>query len=200
MRGLGIEVVARAVEIHGQQIDRVEAVLGAVGLGLHEQLLLRDAVGRVRLLGIAGPEVVLAERHRRELRVRADRADRDELLEAGKPRVLHQERAHHQVLVVELAGMLPVRADAAHDCRKVDDDVRTMHVVETLDLLFVDQVEIRRRTTHDAVWRGATPEKMPHDGGAEEPGAAGNDNGLVGENNSHSLLVIGYWILVIALG
>ena len=61
---LGIEVVARPVEIHGQQIDRVEAVLGAVGLRLHEELLLRDAVGRVGFLGIAGPQIVFAKRHR----------------------------------------------------------------------------------------------------------------------------------------
>ena len=65
------------------QVDDVEAVLLAVGLALDEQHLLGEAVRRVRLLRVAVPEVVLAERHRRELRVRADGADLDELLDAG---------------------------------------------------------------------------------------------------------------------
>jgi hypothetical protein len=114
--------------------------------------------------------------------------------------VLHEERTHHQVLVVELAGMLPVRTDATDDRREVDDDVRTMNVVEPFDLLFVDQVEVPSPHDHDALWRHATPEKMPYDRGAEKPGAARHDYGLIGEDNSHSPLVIGYWLFVIALG
>ena len=79
VRGLEVEVVARAVEVHGEEVDRVEPVLLAVGAGAGEQRALGDAVRRVRLLGEAGPEVVLAERDRRVLRVGADRADEDEL-------------------------------------------------------------------------------------------------------------------------
>ena len=79
VRRLQVEVVARAVEVHREQHDAVHAVLLAVGLRLHQQHLLGDAVGRVGLLGVAVPEVVFLERHRRELRIGADGAGRDEL-------------------------------------------------------------------------------------------------------------------------
>ena len=59
---LQIEVVARAVQVHREQHDAVEAVLRAVGLRLHQQQLLGDAVGGVGLLGVAVPEIVLLER------------------------------------------------------------------------------------------------------------------------------------------
>src|SRR5581483_8973513 len=67
VRRLEIEVVARAVEVRRQEIDRVEPVLLAVGLRADEHGLLRHAVRRVRLLGVAVPEVVLRERHGRVL-------------------------------------------------------------------------------------------------------------------------------------
>ena len=98
-----VEVVARAVQVGRQQVDGVEAVLLAVRLRLDQQHLLGQAVRRVGLLGIARPQVVFAERHRGELGIGADRADRDELLHAGQPRLLHQLGAHDQVLVEELA-------------------------------------------------------------------------------------------------
>ena len=41
----GIEVVARAVEVDREQVDRVEAVLLAVGLALHQQHLLGSPYG-----------------------------------------------------------------------------------------------------------------------------------------------------------
>ncbi len=70
-----VEVVARPVEVRRQQIDGAEPVLVAVGLRAVEHGLLGDAVRRVRLLREAVPELVLDERHRRELRIGADRAD-----------------------------------------------------------------------------------------------------------------------------
>ena len=62
VRGGRVEVVARAVQVHGDEVDDVEAVLLAVRLALDEQHLLGQPVGRVRLLGVAVPEVVLVER------------------------------------------------------------------------------------------------------------------------------------------
>ena len=51
-----MELVARAVEVGRHQVDGVLAVLLPVGLELHELGQLGDAVGRVRLLGVALPE------------------------------------------------------------------------------------------------------------------------------------------------
>src|SRR5712691_4301107 len=59
VRVVEVDVVARPVEIDGQQVDAVEAVLLAVRLGLHEQHLLRQAVRSVGLLRVAVPEVLL---------------------------------------------------------------------------------------------------------------------------------------------
>ena len=61
MRRLEVEVVAWAIEVRGEEEDRIEAVLLAVRLRADEDGLLRDAVGCVRLLRVAVPEVVLGE-------------------------------------------------------------------------------------------------------------------------------------------
>ena len=74
VRRCEVEIVARAVQVDREQHDAVHAVLLAVGLGHHQHHLLGDAVGGVGLLGIAVPDVVLLERHRRELGIGADGA------------------------------------------------------------------------------------------------------------------------------
>jgi hypothetical protein len=79
VRRLEVEVVARAVQVRGEEEDRIEAVLFAVPLRADENRLLRDSVRCVRLLRVAVPERRLDERDRRELGVRADGADDDEL-------------------------------------------------------------------------------------------------------------------------
>src|SRR3712207_8686740 len=56
----------------------------AVALRSDQQGLLRDAVRRVRLLRVTVPEVVLPERHGRELRVRADGAEHDQLVDRSE--------------------------------------------------------------------------------------------------------------------
>ena len=124
MRRPRVEVVSRPVEIYGQQEDAVEAVLRPVGLRLDEQHLLGQAIGRVRLFRIAVPEIVLMKRDRRELGVGADRAHADEFLDAGKPRLLHQLGAHHEVVEEEATRVGAVGADAADYCREVNDHIR----------------------------------------------------------------------------
>src|SRR5438034_6927062 len=85
-----VEVVARPIQIRWQQVDRVEAELLAIGLRLYEQHLLGQSIRGVRLFWIAGPEIVLVKRHRGELWIRADRANRHKLLHARKARALHE--------------------------------------------------------------------------------------------------------------
>ena len=119
-----IEVVARPVEVHREQHDAVHAVLRAVRLRLHEQQLLGDAVRRVGLLGIAVPQVVFAERDRRELGVGADGAGDDRLCRrprGGTPRCRLQ--AHHHVVEQKQAGVVAVGADAADARGQVEHQV-----------------------------------------------------------------------------
>src|SRR6185295_14725429 len=63
MRAGRIEVVTRAVQVRGQQEDRIEAVLLPVTLRLHQHHLLRQSVGRVGLFRITVPQILFAERH-----------------------------------------------------------------------------------------------------------------------------------------
>ena len=108
-----VEIVARSIEVGRQQEDRVEAVLLAIRLRADEHRLLCDPVGRVRLLRIAVPEVVLVERHRRELRIRADRPDDDELRRGVQARLLEDVRSHREIRVPVATGVGAVRADSA---------------------------------------------------------------------------------------
>ncbi len=123
-----VEVVSRAVEVDGEEVDAREAVLLPVALEHDEERLLGDAVGGVGLLGVAVPEVVFAEGDRRELGVRADGAELDELAQVLRGGVraarLDELDAHEGVVVEEAAGVEAVGADAPDLRREVDDDVR----------------------------------------------------------------------------
>jgi hypothetical protein len=174
VRGLRIVVVPGAVEVHRQQVDRVEPVLLAVGLCLDEQHLLGDAVRRVGLLGVAVPEVVLVERHRGVLRVGADRPDRHELPDPGPASVLHQERAHDQIVVEEPAGSGPVGPDAADDRRQVDDHVGAGVLVQPGDRGLGGEVVLPPPRHHDVP--AAPRSQRVHDVAAEEAGATGHEN------------------------
>ena len=122
--GLEVEVVPGPVEVRRQQERSVEPVLVAVRLRSDEDRLLRDAVRRIRLLGIAAPELVLGERDGRELRIRANGSDDDELAYLVDPRELEHMSAHDQVRVPEAAGTRPIRADSAHLAGEVEDELR----------------------------------------------------------------------------
>ena len=121
----------------------------AVGLPLDQEHPLGQAVGGVRLLRVAVPEVVLPERHRRELRVGADRPDRDELLHAGEARLLHELDAHDRVLVEEPARVLPVRPDPADHGGEVDDQLRPPVGEGAVDAVLRPEVVVPRARHED---------------------------------------------------
>ena len=140
VRRFQVEVVARAVEVHREEHDAVHAVLLAVGLRLDQHHLLGHAVRRVGLFGIAVPEVVFLERHRRELGVGADRAQRDQLGDAGQAALLEQLQPHHRVLEQEPPGVGAVGADAAHAGGQVQDQVGARVRQQAAASRAVDQV------------------------------------------------------------
>ena len=147
MRGSRVEVVTRPVEVDREKVDGIEAVLLPVRLSLHQQHLLGQPVGRVRLFGVAVPQVVFLERDGRELGVRTDRPDRDELLDAGEAGFLHQLGAHHQVVEEEGAGVFPVEADAAHPGRQMNHGVGALD--DLTAAVALDQVEALRTRDED---------------------------------------------------
>ena len=180
-----VEVVAGAVEVDRDAgRSTLKPYCCAVGLALDQEHLLGQAVGGVRLLRVAVPEVVLAERHRRELGVGADRADRDELLDAGQARLLHELDAHDRVVVEEAARVLAVGADAADDGGEVDDDVGPAVGEGAVDPVARAQVVVarcgaRRRRSAPAASR------RRDDGPAEEAGAAGDHDAAARPEVAH---------------
>jgi nitroimidazol reductase NimA-like FMN-containing flavoprotein (pyridoxamine 5'-phosphate oxidase superfamily) len=182
VRGARIEVVAGAVQIGGQERDRVQAVLGAVRLRLHQERALRDAVRRVGLLGIAVPQLLLLERHRRVLRIGADRADQHELLHAVNARALDHLRAHHQVLVEEAAGALAVGADPADDRREVDHELGPQLAVQARHVLAPHHVIVLAARRRDLA--AAEPAQVSDHAPAQEAGAARDADPALGERRA----------------
>ena len=173
MRRLEVEVVAGAVEARRHEVDAVDAVLLPVGLRADEERALGGAVRRVRLFGVAVPELVLAERHRRVLRVDADRADGHELVYRVQARELEDVSSHHEVRVPEAPGVGSVRADAADLGGEVEDHPRPGLVEEPLGLLPARQVVVAAARDDDVVAVGAQPLDEVR---AEEPAAAGDED------------------------
>ena len=164
----------RPVQVHGQQMDDVEAVLLAVRLPLDQQHFLRDAVRRVGLFRVPVPQIAFEKRHGRELRVRTDRADADKLLHSAQARALHCQRAHHDVLVEEAARRLTVRADASDNGRQMDDDLRREVVEHATDVGFDGQIVVGSARGQDVAIPAAVERRghMP----AEEAVAAGDEH------------------------
>jgi hypothetical protein len=161
-----VEVVARAVQVRRDHEGRVEPVLLAVRLRLDQEHLLREAVGGVRLLRVAAPQVLLSERDGRELRVRAHGADDHELADARTPRLVDEVDAHHGVREEEASRVHPVRADAADDGRRMDHAGGLRVLQGRAHALRIGQVVVRG-PGHDRL--GAALLELVDDPAAEEP-------------------------------
>jgi hypothetical protein len=175
----GSKFVAGAVEVHGQEVDDVHAVLLAVGLALHQQHLLGDPVGRIRLLGIAVPQALLAEGDGGELGIRADGADADDLGHAREAALLEEVGPHHHVVEEERARVLAVRADAPDPGRQMDDDVGPGLGKATAAGLALDRVVVAL-ARRDHLGRTALLE-LGHHGAAQEAAASGHDDASAGD-------------------
>ena len=179
-----IEVVVRPVQVHRQQVDRVHAALRAIRLPLHQQHLLGDAVWRVGFFRIAVPEIPLHKRNRRELRIRADRSHADELLHARQSRVLHRQRAHHDVLIEESSRRLAIGADAADDRREMDDDIGLRFLKQPVDVGLVRQIVLRLPDDEDVA--APAPSERVDDVAAEEAAAARHEYACVRDVHDRS--------------
>ena len=65
MAGMQVEIIAGSVQIHRQQIDRVQSVLLPIALTHHQQRFFGDAVRGVGDFGETVPEIRFFERDRR---------------------------------------------------------------------------------------------------------------------------------------
>ena len=175
VRVLEVEVVARPVEVGHHRGARIEVVLAAIRVAEDEQHLLGQPVGRVRLLRVAVPDVLLLERDRCELRIGADRAGRDQLLRAQLPAGLEDVQPHRQVVVGERTRVAAVVADAPHVGGEMDDHLGPLQRVEAGGA--VAQVVIGRANRPHL---GAELLEQGDRGRAEEAGATGDRDGLAG--------------------
>ena len=83
----------------------------------------------------------------------------------AQPRLLHELRAHHQVVVEEPAGVLAVGADAADHRREMDDDVGPRVVQQAHDVRLVGAGRTRgcaaRRAAGSRAARAHRPRSAP---------------------------------------
>ncbi len=131
----------------------------------------KNGITRGRPVGINGiplmaiPEIVLGERHSREVGIGADGANGHGLLHAEDAGLFHHLCAHDQIVVEELAGSLTVGAYVAHDACRVDHDMRPSVLEEADDSCVVPQIIIAaaRATTsphHSATRRRFTTQDL----------------------------------------
>src|SRR5262249_59863049 len=138
-------------------------------------------VGR---LGIALREIALEKWDGCELRILANRADAAELLHSRQPRVLHDQRANHDVLIEERARIVAVRANAADDRRKVNDDLRRRFLEHALHVWLAREVVLSLANDHDVA--AAVLSQGADDVAAEKTAAAGDQDSFIGDLHDRS--------------
>ena len=79
---------------------------------------------------------------------------------------------HHQVVVEELGRMFTVGADAAHLRGQMDDQIRFGIIQQTVDVLQIDQV-VLRKIGHEDILRAAFLQ-LAHHNLTQKTGAAGH--------------------------
>ncbi len=184
MGGAGIEVVSRAIEIHREDKNGVEAVLLPVGLGLDKHHLLRQAVRRVGLLGIPVPDVILPEGNGGELGVGADRPQTDELVDSPEIPLVKELHPHHDVVVEQGGGVFRVVSDAADPGGQMEYDVGPLFIIEAPNALDIHQVVFGKvRHGHPAV---PFPVQIPEQVGPQEPFPAGYADAFFFHNSLRS--------------
>ena len=86
--------------------------------------------------------------------------------------MFQEVRAHHEVVVEEVARVFAIGADATHDGGEVDDDVRAMVGVEACDAVLEAEVILR------TAWDGDVAVAPCVEGGdhmaPQEPGTSGH--------------------------
>ena len=147
--GLEIEVVTGSIEVHRKQRDDRGAVLLAIGLRLHDEHALGEAIRRVGLFGVPVPQVTLGERHRRVLRIRAHGPRHEHLGHLSDPTRFEQLDAHARVLVEEPAWLGAVRADAADYRCEVHHRIGAVAVEQPIDLFPIREVAVGAPQAHD---------------------------------------------------
>lgn len=187
MGTLGVEVVPRAIEVHGQQINRVETILLAVCLGLHQEHLLGQAIRGIGLLRITVPEVLFPEWNGGELRVGAYGPQDHAFPDPGLSRRFYDLDPHDGVVVEELCRILLVEADAPDPGCQVDDDVLAVNRFPAV--LPDPEIEVFAPRDRKLVVFHACPAELLNDCRPEEPGPTGEED-LFAVPESHSSLHI----------
>ena len=110
-----------------------------------------------------------------------------ELLHAGAARLLHHERAHHEVVVEVGARVALVRADPSDASREVHDDLRPGVGDQPCRVRLGGEVVVRAARDDRVTAGGAQPlaDVMP-----EEAGAAGHEHPPVTEEVRHGVLML----------
>src|SRR5678815_2602743 len=140
MRGLGIKIISRAIKIDGQQEDRVHPILLPVRLRLHQHHFLGETVRCISLLRKAIPQIIFAKRNWRELRIRANGTNSDELGKIALASLFHKLSAHHEIVIEVLARTSIVGSNSSNDCCQVNHEIWSSIVIEASHRIDVDKI------------------------------------------------------------
>src|SRR5687767_6698027 len=110
-------MIARPVEIHRQQENRIQAILLPVCLALNQQRLLGNAIRCGHFFRISVPQVFLTKGDRGELRVRADGAEYNYLFDSVPASSLDEFDPHDGVRVKEKTRIPLVGPDSPYCSR-----------------------------------------------------------------------------------
>ena len=192
VRGFGIEIVPRTVQVHGQQKDGIEAVLLSISLGLDGENLLGDSVRGIGFFRVSVPEGIFTEGHARELRIGAHSPDGDEFLHLGLARLLHELDAHDGVVVIELPRIFPIGSDPSHDGCEMNHQSWTGVAQHAHNGFFLAQVVFPRPGREHGGSAGSS--QLPAYLGTQKTGASRDQNPLIlPERHTHA------WMAALAI-
>ncbi len=124
-------------------------ILPPIGLAHFHAGDFRDGVPFVRRLQRAAQQVFFLERLRCVFRVNARAAEKQQLLHAALVRAVNEIVLHFEIFVEELRGQIVVRENAAHACRRNEDEFRLLVRVKFPHRLGIHQFQFSMRASHE---------------------------------------------------
>ena len=177
MRVLGVEVVARAIQVGGHHAAVITPMLAVVAFTQLDAGDLGNGVGLVRGFQRAGEQRVFTHRLRRHARVDARRTQKQQPLHPGRMRGLDDIGLDHQVVVQKISRIGVVGVDAAHLGRGQHHLADLVAGKERPHVGLAGQIKLAAAGGDDVA--AALRLQPPHDGRAHHATVAGHKHGVL---------------------
>ena len=141
MAGEQVEIVVRAVEIRRHDRHEIATMLAAISLAQLEPGDFGNGIPLVGWLERASQQAAFRHRLRREARINAGGAEKQQFCDAGASRRFDHVYRDCQIVVEEIAGMGVVGMNAAHPRRGEQHRLRAMLVEPAVDCRLVAEID-----------------------------------------------------------